>query len=306
KLTFAKAEHLKRNAAKSPPELKTILSALKPVLTDFVGEVQRSLGFFANTHRDSQILYMVGLGSAFRLPGFQKYLSEKLQLEVRKPAAMNRLLGDEVVNAPVFTENVLSFTVPYGLALQGLGLAKLKTNLMPQEIQRERMIRAKKPWAVAAAAALFLGAGLLATGYAINYNAVTAKTIQAEDAKAKSMLDKANGMNVAAKTKENEVKMMQDQVKAVIAGKDEQKDWLLINQYINRCLPNPEPNGGNLKSRDKTLDDPNRTINQTVYWNDNAAKVALEQYHERINGGVSADQPNPEDIRDNLPLVDVE
>ena len=53
----------------------------------------------------------------------------------------------------------------------------------------ERIVRAKKPWAVAAAAALFLGAGLLATGYAINYNAVTAKTIQAEDAKAKSMLD---------------------------------------------------------------------------------------------------------------------
>src|SRR3954463_13801144 len=41
KLTFAKAEHLKRNAAKSPPELKTILAALKPVLTDFVGDAQR-------------------------------------------------------------------------------------------------------------------------------------------------------------------------------------------------------------------------------------------------------------------------
>src|SRR5437588_5377800 len=33
KLTFAKAEHLKRNAVKSP-DLKKILSALKPVLND--------------------------------------------------------------------------------------------------------------------------------------------------------------------------------------------------------------------------------------------------------------------------------
>src|SRR5262249_15804656 len=41
KLTFAKAEHLKRNATKSP-DLKKILTALKPVLNDFVGEVQRS------------------------------------------------------------------------------------------------------------------------------------------------------------------------------------------------------------------------------------------------------------------------
>jgi type IV pilus assembly protein PilM len=306
KLTFAKAEHLKRNAAKSPPELKTILSALKPVLTDFVGEVQRSLGFFANSHRDSQIQYMVGLGSAFRLPGLQKYLSEKLQLDVRKPVSMNRLLGDEVVNAPVFTENVLSFAVPYGLAIQGLGLSKLKTNLMPQEIQRDRMIRAKKPWAVAAASALFLGAGLLATGYAINYNAVSAKSIQSADAKAKQMLDRVGTLNTSAKQKEDEVRQLTDQVKGVIAGKDEQKDWLLLNAYINRCLPNPEPNGGNLKSTDKWLDDPNVRINQTVYWNTNEARNAMEQYKERIAGGQSADQPIPEEIREHLPLVDVE
>jgi type IV pilus assembly protein PilM len=306
KLTFAKAEHLKRNAAKSPPELKTILSAIKPVLTDFVGEVQRSLGFFSNTHRDSQIQYMVGLGSAFRLPGLQKYLSEKLQLDVRKPSTMNRLLGDEVVNAPVFTENVLSFAVPYGLALQGLGLAKLKTNLMPQEIQRDRMIRAKKPWAVAAASALFLGAGLLATGYAINYNAVSAKSIQDEMAKAKQMLDRVASMNSSANQKEQEVKQLTDQVKGVIAGKDEQRNWLLLNEFINRSLPNPEPNGGNLKSTNKWLDDPDKLINQTVYWNTNEARNAVEQYRERIAGGQSADQPIPEEIREHLPLVDIE
>src|SRR5205085_10313360 len=85
KLTFAKAEHLKRNAAKSP-DLAQILKALRPVLQDFVGEVQRSLGYFTNTHRDAHVAYMVGLGSAFRLPGLQKYMAEKLQIEVKKPA----------------------------------------------------------------------------------------------------------------------------------------------------------------------------------------------------------------------------
>src|SRR5271166_5213308 len=78
KLTFAKAEHLKRNATKSP-DLKKILSALKPVLNDFVGEVQRSLNFFTGSHRSASIEYLVGLGNAFRLPGLQSYLKEKLQ-----------------------------------------------------------------------------------------------------------------------------------------------------------------------------------------------------------------------------------
>src|SRR5581483_7462707 len=90
KLTFAKAEHLKRNAAKSP-DLAQILRALRPVLTEFVGEVQRSLGYFTNTHRDAHVAHLVGLGSAFKLPGLQKYLSEKLSLDVKKPTRIDRL-----------------------------------------------------------------------------------------------------------------------------------------------------------------------------------------------------------------------
>src|SRR5882762_3376100 len=101
KLTFAKAEHLKRNAAKSgSAELKKILSALKQVLNDFVGEVQRSLGYFTNTHRNAKIQYMIGLGNAFRLPGLQKFLQEKLQLEVRKFQKLERTTGDSVTTAP--------------------------------------------------------------------------------------------------------------------------------------------------------------------------------------------------------------
>src|SRR5205823_5632287 len=101
KLTFAKAEHLKRNATKSP-DLKKILSALKPVLNDFVGETQRSLGYFTNTHRDANIEYMVGLGNAFRLPGLQKFLTEKLSIDVRKLQKFENVSGDSVVTAPAF------------------------------------------------------------------------------------------------------------------------------------------------------------------------------------------------------------
>src|SRR5947209_2872358 len=167
KLTFAKAEHLKRNAMKSP-DLKKILGSLRPVLNDFVSEVQRSLGYFTNTHRDAHVAYMVGLGSAFRLPGLQKYMAEKLSLDVRKPAVFERMAGEQVLNDPVFTENLLTFPIAYGLALQGLNelgdrkdYGRISTNLLPAEIRMERVIRSKKPWAAAAAAALLLGTGFL-------------------------------------------------------------------------------------------------------------------------------------------------
>jgi type IV pilus assembly protein PilM len=334
KLTFAKAEHLKRNAAKSPPELKAILTALKPVLGDFVGEVQRSLGFFTNSHRDAQVQYMVGLGSAFRLPGFQKYLAEKLQLDVRKPAAFNRLVGDDVVNAPVFTENVLSYAVAYGLAVQGLGLSKLRTNLLPQEIRRERLIRAKKPWAVAAACAFFLGAAMLAGGYAINYTAVSAKSITEATKRADDEVKKVSGINKEAEDKVNDVKNLTNDVKSVIAGKDEQLNWIRINEHINIALPNPESanpaaeggyeyEGGVLRTlqfgpawlQEKAnrsgrpvewLREQDWIKKQVPFWNTNQAREAWRLYREKVRGGQSANLLMNEDDREHLFLMDIE
>src|SRR6266852_6953279 len=178
KLTFAKAEHLKRNATKSP-ELKQILGSLKPVLNDFVGEVQRSLGYFTNTHRDANIQFMIGLGSAFRLPGLQKFLGEKLQLQVRKLQKLERLTGEGVITSSAYTENVLTFGVAYGLALQGLNVARLHTNLLPQDIQIDRLIRAKKPWAVTAAASLLFGTTILTLGYHMQHQAVASDPVKA-------------------------------------------------------------------------------------------------------------------------------
>jgi type IV pilus assembly protein PilM len=252
KLTFAKAEHLKRNATKSGPELKKILTALKPVLNDFVGEVQRSLGYFTNTHRDAQIEYMMGLGNAFRLPGLQRFLAEKLQLDVRKLQKLERLQGDAVVTAPAFTENVLSFAVAYGLGLQGLKEARLQTNLLPPEIQVERMIRAKKPWAAAAAAALlggtFFGPFL---GYALDFRSVNveAEPLKTAVGNEKEVADKYRALDSDYKKKQDEAAAEEKAVKSIIAGQDERINWIELEKFIADALP--RPNGDNLTDQAK-------------------------------------------------------
>ena len=238
KLTFAKAEHMKRNATKSP-DLKKILASIRPVLNEFVGEVQRSLGYFTNTHRDAQIESMVGLGSAFRLPGLQKFLSEKLQLEVHKLGKLERLSGDSVTTAPAFTQNVLSFGVAYGLALQGLKRTKLQTNLLPQEIQFERMIRAKKPWAAAAAAALLLGVVGTAFGYAWQYHAYTATPVEEAKKQGEGVSKEYEGGLSKYSAKEQKVQEDQNDVLRIIMGTDERLNWLMLNEFISQCMPVP-------------------------------------------------------------------
>ncbi|HKB37858.1 MAG TPA: pilus assembly protein PilM, partial [Gemmataceae bacterium] len=261
KLTFAKAEHLKRNAIKSP-DLKKILAAIKPVLNDFVGEVQRSLGYFTNTHRDVTIAYMIGLGNAFRLPGLQRYLGEKLQLEVKKLDKMERLTGDGVVAAPAFTENILSFPVAYGLALQGLKQARLLTNLLPPEIRTERIIKEKKPWAVAAAAALLLAVGGMTWGFSKMFAAYGGSAIeQAGGGAGKSQKPASPGTGdsfaqalAAAKTEMDSVqkdkgtyKQAVDEAKAegaaiesIVTGQKEQMNWLELSKFLDEAIPRPE------------------------------------------------------------------
>ncbi len=242
KLTFAKAEHLKRNAVKSP-DLKKILAALRPVLNDFVSEVQRSLGYFTNTHRDAHVKYMVGLGNAFRLPGLQKFLSEKLSLEVRKLSGFKRLTGESVTAAPQFTENILSFAVAYGLGLQGLKLTRLHTNLLPHEIRVERMVRAKKPWAAAAAAILLLGVAGLAFGKARQYaayNVASNKALKTALDEGKAAAKQADEYKTEYEKIKGEAKASREAVIKMSGGIQERFNWNLLFQYIGECIPRPD------------------------------------------------------------------
>lgn len=248
KLTFAKAEHLKKNAAKMKDDLKKILSSLKQVLNDFVGEVQRSLGYFTNTHRNATIQYMVGLGNAFRLPGLQKFLQEKLQLEVRKLQKLERTTGESVTTAPNFAENIMSFGVAYGLALQGLKQAHLQTNLLPYEVRLERVIRGKKPWVVAAAASLIFGMCILAFAEGMEKSRVINKDNKAAAEDVEKVIKQAADFESAKKAKEEELTKHLVSLNQISAGVNERINWQLLHQYVN--MASPQPNGDRLAIKD--------------------------------------------------------
>ncbi len=161
KLSFAKAESLKRSAATSK-YARQIFQAMRPVFADLVAEIQRSVGFYSSTHREVELKKVLALGNAFRLPGLQKYLENNLTIPggVVKLEKFGRLLPSATSNAPQFTENVLSFAAAYGLALQGLGLAEIRASLLPTELARAAAWQRKRPYFVATAASLLISAGI--------------------------------------------------------------------------------------------------------------------------------------------------
>jgi len=185
KLTFAKAEHLKRNAMKAENP-KVVFQAMRPVFSDLVAEIQRSIGFFTSNNRNAKLTKIVALGNPMKLPGLQRFLSQNLDQEVELIDQFKGLVGGTATASPHYKENQLTFGVAYGLCVQALDRAQIHTNLLPEEIVTKRLVRAKKPWAVASVAILLIG---LTINYASQYSAWASADV--EDPLMKPALDAA-------------------------------------------------------------------------------------------------------------------
>ncbi|MHC4702364.1 MAG: type IV pilus assembly protein PilM, partial [Planctomycetota bacterium] len=172
RLNFEKAEKLKRTAPVSK-YARQIFQAMRPVFTDLASEVQRSLGFYNSSNPNTKIVKIVALGGGTRLRGLLKYMQQTLQLPVERPDSFKRVGMGPGVSPAKFHENVCDFGVVYGLALQGLGLARIESNLLPKNIARS-MAWASKGRYFIAAACMILVVGLLSLGRVgldrMNYN----------------------------------------------------------------------------------------------------------------------------------------
>ena len=156
KLTFAKAEHLKRNAMQAD-DPKLVFQAMRPVFNDMVTEIQRSLNFFKTLNKKSELESMFLMGNTAKLPGLQQFLNKNLGLDVDILDKFPKLEGSEVTGALAFKENAAAFGVVYGICLQLLKRGPMKTSLLPREIVIDRVVRMKKPWVVGALSVLLVG-----------------------------------------------------------------------------------------------------------------------------------------------------
>ena len=255
KLTFAKAEHLKCNATKSE-DPKAVFQALRPVFNDYVSEIQRSIGFFSSVNRDAKISKILAVGNGFKLAGLQKFLQQNLQYDVERVESFPSLVGDIVLGQPLFQDNAMAFAVPYGLALQLLNVAPVKASLLPPEIKTARMIRKKKPWAVAAAAVLLGGFSLSTMGFALANTTVAVPRWKDAEQQVQSASSKAGTLKSEYEKLEKDNKDLREKGNFLVKRAEGRRHWMEVYKAINSCLPmdteetqdNPHP-GAKLRLR---------------------------------------------------------
>ena len=238
-LTYAKAEHLKRNATRAE-DPKAIYQAMRPIFKDLLTEIQRSIGYFQSLDKEAKISRVVALGNSLKLPGLERYLKKNLGFEVEHLTEIKSLTSSTVTQSPAFGDNVSAFAVPYGLAIQGLSKAAIDTNLVPQEIIWDRTINRKKPWVIATAA--LLGMACLINFIVLwwSWSQVQIESDskwQAATQKAKAVVRKAEALQSQYDESLKEYRSQKDALEKKISIFGRRNDYLNLCQAIYQCLP---------------------------------------------------------------------
>jgi type IV pilus assembly protein PilM len=180
-----------------------------------------------------------------------------LDQDVTPIEQFNGLIGGSVTAVPNFKENQLTFGVAYGLCVQALRKSQLNTNLLPKEIITSRLVRAKKPWAVAAAALLMTG---MAFSYASHYWAWQSAAVDSDSnpAMATALSQAANKATMAqgfvAKQGElvSQISAEVERGKALVSNVEGRLLWLELLKAVDTALPkDPRP----MSERKQTAED---------------------------------------------------
>ncbi len=159
KLPYRKADDLKQKSATSE-NAKQIMAAMRPVIGDLLGDVQKSIQYYESQHKGTKLGNVIGLGSTLKIPGLRKWLGMQLNLDVERLKSFEKISVEGPESAD-FEKHIVNFGVAYGLALQGLGMSAVNVNLLPRAKMRQQIWNRKTRWFAGAAAIACAAGGLM-------------------------------------------------------------------------------------------------------------------------------------------------
>jgi len=228
-ISFEEAEALKLKASTSK-QAEKLFGAMRPIVDDLLGEIQRSIGYYKAQNRNVRIEDILLLGNSFKLKGLVDYFRENLDYKVAVLNDLNRLQMASASHLERFEAELPNYGVALGLALQALGLGRIEIDMRPAELVRDRILKAKLPFAAAAAA-------LLAIPPALWFRSASARSarFEAESGPLKVEIGRYNA-------KLSEIKKAQDlgplaqRLEEVARVGQGRLDWLLFLDGLNKAL----------------------------------------------------------------------
>ncbi|MDG1992240.1 MAG: hypothetical protein P8J43_07225, partial [Pirellulales bacterium] len=190
------------------------------------------------TAKIGQILLV---GNAAKLRGLSDFLAKQLQIEVHRLREFKRLEGDLISKTRAFRENQLAFATVYGLAMQGLGDASIRINLLPSDVTRDRLIQAKKPWAVAAMLGLLVAALINFLGIYVAWSSYSENLFTDAFTQIDSVVAKSSQIQSSIQQAQSEHLEILDTQQRLIQIGDRRFQTLELIRTIESMIPRDEP-----------------------------------------------------------------
>jgi type IV pilus assembly protein PilM len=241
KLNFEKAEKLKRGAPVSK-YARQIFHTMKPMLTDFGTEVQRSLGYYGSSHKNTAFAKIILLGGGLRLQGLNKYLQQTTQIPAIRPDAFEKLVPAQNVSSAKLHENICDFAITYGLGLQALNIAKIQSNLLPARIARNMMWAQKSKYFIAAAVILLAVSILALFRTSIDLKAYSGRDAQNKRNETENILQSAKKAISNLNTEQARDAEYQKTIEKYVDTFKYRDVIPLLHEVILKTLPNQENN----------------------------------------------------------------
>lgn len=128
---------------------------MRRVTGQLVDEIGRSREFYQSANENVDLKKAFGVGSTLKISGLRTKIASDLQMTVDRLEEFKRihLNGPDAAD---FASHSINLLTALGLAIQGLGLAKVELNLSPLSRVRRKIWKSKTPWFIASAAVLLL------------------------------------------------------------------------------------------------------------------------------------------------------
>lgn len=154
RITTKEANTLKLEMERSSQKDK-LFRVIEPKLKDLVIEIKRSINFRKTQVHELEPTKFLACGGSSQLPGVQNYFVRELRLDPFK-LDLDELDLSSCPDPQGLEDNIVSYGVAIGLALQGLEEAEADLNLIPQKFVLKQTFRSKRVMALAANFVFFL------------------------------------------------------------------------------------------------------------------------------------------------------
>jgi len=215
------------------PEIAGISKVVRNSLTRLHSEIMRTITFYRSQQAGAAPELILLSGATSGLPFIREFFAEKLNIPVDHFNPFRNVAVAKGVDSEFIAENAHRFGDLVGSALHQAGEVPMEVDLIPESVQRDRILAKRKPALVVSVLALAAFLAAMGIFFMKGAEVTTAKASEIE-----SKADALKGHNDAIQAGKDEIKKIDGQMNPYKDAVIHRIYWVRIFNYLASKMEN--------------------------------------------------------------------